>query len=154
MYKFSRGFTLLEVVIVLAVVVLISTMGVDFYVNYGKSVEINSVAQTIAFDLKQVQSKSMIGEGGFKWGIHFVNGSSDYYEIFSTPTDYSDGAKVVVSKNPLFSNVAFSSPGDSSSTDIIFNKISGGTSTTSVILTSQSITRTISVSSIGSISIQ
>lgn len=150
----NKGFTLLEVLIVLAIVVLLGSMSVGFYINYSKNVEINSVANIMIFDLKQAQSKSMIGEGGFKWGIHFVNGATDYYEIFSTPTDYSDGVKVIISTNYLSNGVTFSSPGSGSSTDIIFNKISGGTSGTSVVVISQSNTRTISVSSIGNISVQ
>mgnify|MGYP000600230426 CR=1 FL=1 len=71
--------------------------------NYNKNVEIKSAIQTMVFDLKQAQSKSMIGEGNFKWGLHFVNNTDNYYEIFSTPTDYGDGGKVIVSKIYLLS---------------------------------------------------
>jgi hypothetical protein len=138
----------------LAIVVLIGTMGFGFYLNYSRSVEINSVAQTVAFDLKRVQSKSMIGEGSFKWGIHFVNTTIDYYEIFSTPTDYSDGGKTIISKSYLSGGITFSNPADNTTKDIIFNKISGGTTGVSVVLISQTNTKTISVSDVGNISIQ
>ncbi len=101
-----------------------------------------------------MQSKAMIGEGGFKWGIHFVNAATDYYEMFSTPTDYSDGARVVLSTSYISSGFMFSDPGPSSSKDIIFNKISGGTSASSVSINSGDTTKTITVSSIGNILIQ
>ncbi|MEI7765714.1 MAG: prepilin-type N-terminal cleavage/methylation domain-containing protein, partial [bacterium] len=88
-FDFSKGFTLIELLIVVSVLVIISSIGVGSYMNYNKSVQINSVVQTVVFDLKQAQSKAMNGEGGYKWGIHFVNSATDYYEIFSTPTDYT-----------------------------------------------------------------
>jgi hypothetical protein len=96
----------------------------------------------------------MAGEGGFKWGIHFVNTTRDYYEIFSTGTDYSDGAKVIVSTNYLGSGAQFSDPAASSSKDIIFNRISGFTSASSVAIFSENVAKTISVSSVGIISVQ
>lgn len=145
---------MLEVLIVLSIVIIIFSFGVSFFVNHGKNVEIDSVAQTIVFDLKKAQSKAMIGEGGFKWGIHFVNTATDYYEIFSSPTDYSDAAKVILSKNYLFSGITFSDPATDSSKDIIFNKISGSTPASSVALLSPPLTRIVSVSSIGTISVQ
>lgn len=151
---FNKGFSLLELLIVMAIVVTIAAIGSGFYVNYGKGIEIKSISSSISFDLKQVQAKSMIGAGGFKWGIHFVNGATDYYEIFSTPTDYSDGSKVIVSTNYLPASVTFSDPASSSTKDIIFNKISGGTTASSVVMISSGLTKTINVSSIGNISVQ
>jgi type II secretory pathway pseudopilin PulG len=148
------GFSLLEILLVMAIVVLIAGIGVGFYVNYGRSVEVNSAAQTLIFDLKQAQSKSMGGVDGLKWGIHFVNeaSSSDYYEIFSTETDYANGT--VVSKNYLSGGIAFSVPTEGNSTSIIFNKISGGTTETSIAIFSGGATKTINVSAIGNISSQ
>ena len=157
MYKFlfeKKGFSLLELLIVVSIVIIIFSIGISFFIHHDKNVEINSITQTIIFDLKQAQSKAMIGEGGFKWGIHFVNTTTDYYEIFSSPTDYSDGAKVIISTHYVSSGTAFSDPTTSSSKDIIFNKISGSTPASSVTLFSGSITKTISVSSIGNISVQ
>jgi len=146
----NRAFSLIEILIVSAIIVILGSMGVGFYANYSKSVEINSLDQTIIFDLKQAQSKSMIGEGGLKYGIHFVNGTKDYYEIFSTPDTYLN--KTVISTNYLTNGVTFSDPSEGISKDIIFNKISGGVSVaSSVSLASQSNTKTIYVSSIGSI---
>ena len=153
-FNFSKGFTLLEIIITMSILVVMSLVSVGSYLNYGKTIEINSFAQTLIFDLKQTQSKAMIGQGGFKWGVHFVNGTKDYYEIFSTPTLYGDAGKVVTATNYLPSSITFSDPTDGSTKDIIFNNISGSTTTTSVVLRSQNVSKTISVSSVGSISVQ
>jgi len=147
----KKGFTLLELLIVIAILAIISTIGAGFYINYNKNIEINSVSKNIVSDLKQAQSRSMSGSGDFKWGIHFVNGSEDYYELFSTPTDYNSGLKVISSKYYLSNGINFSVPVPDSSIDVIFDKINGGTINSSIVLESSDLTKTISISSIGNI---
>jgi len=151
MPKLVCGFTLLEVLIVMGIVAVLAAAGSGFYANYNKNVEIKSLSQTIIFDLKQAQAKSMDGVGGFKWGIHFVNPPSglDYYEIFSTPTDYS--AKVIDTTKYLSSGITFFDPISNSTKDIIFNKISGGATASSVSLLSQNTMKTIYVFGLGNI---
>ena len=157
--KNANGFTLLEVVIVMGIVAVLAAAGSGFYTNYNKNVEIKSIAETIIFDLKQAQSNSMTGVGGFKWGVHFVNGATDYYEIFSTPTDYSNGSKVIDKTIYLPGGVTFSDPAEISTKDIIFQKIrggvdpssTGGLSDFSITLISQNISKKIIISIIGNI---
>ena len=152
--KLISGFTLIEVLIVAAVLVIIAVAGSGFYTNYNKSIEIDAATQSLVFNLKQARSNSMIGVGSFKWGVHFVNSTADYYEIFSTPTDYSSASKVVTSKIYLSNGVTFSNPISDATSDIIFNKISGNASTSQVGLVYQDNSRIINVSTIGNISVQ
>lgn len=159
MYK-NRAFSLLELLIVIAIIAVIGVVGFGFYANYGKNISIKSISQNIVFDLKNVQSKSMTGADGLKWGIHFVNGATDYYEIFSTATDYNGAS--IISKNYLSGNVAFSNPVSSSVKDIIFQKIkggvdvssTGGAADTSISIIYSDITKTINIYSLGNILIQ
>ena len=147
----KKGFSLLELMIVIAILAIIAAIGSGFYSNYSKTIEIDSITANIISNLKQAQSNSMIGVGGYKWGVHFVNSTSNYYEIFSTPTDYSNGSKVITSTNYLSGGVVFTTPAQSSSQDIIFNKISGGTSASSIVITYNNTNKTISISDIGAI---
>lgn len=149
---FNKGFTLLELLITIAVISVISVVGFGFYSNYNRNVEIDSVSRVLVSDLKLAQSNSMSGVDGFKWGIHLVNGTDDYYELFSTPTNYSDSLKSVSFKKYLSDGINFSTPGEGSNIDVIFDKISGRTSTSSISLSFSEIIKTINISSLGSIS--
>lgn len=149
--KLNRGFTFLELLIVISIVAIISASGAAFYVSYSKTVEINSMASTIVSDLKQSQAKAMSGVGGFKWGIHFVNNTNDYYEVFSTATDYSGASKVSTVYLPV--SITFTEPASNSNKNIIFNKISGSTSDSNIIISSSGVSKTITISSVGNISV-
>lgn len=135
----------------MAIIVTLGVAGVETYRNFSKGVELSSVGQTIAADLRHMQSKAMIGEGGYKWGVHIVNGTDDYYELFSTPMDYSSASKDVIATTTLARGIAFSDPAEGNAKDIIFNKISGTTTATTIGLVSEGQTQTITVSSIGTI---
>lgn len=144
----SRGFSLLELLIVVAIMVILLGAGSGFYQGFGKNVELSSTSQTIAADLRLMQAKAMAGESGYKWGARFVkNVSGDYYLLFST-----DGINsTTTATTTLSSGIKFSDPA-SGYKDIIFNKISGtipAATTTSITLSG--ITATTTVSTLGTI---
>ncbi|KKU81350.1 MAG: General secretion pathway protein H [Parcubacteria group bacterium GW2011_GWA1_47_8] len=143
------GFSLLELLIVLAIIAILAAMGSGFYRGYVKNVESQSTVRTIIAEMKHTRSKAMIGEDGYKWGVHFVNGTSDYYELFSTATNYAAGT--VFATTTLSNGITFSRPTEGNSIDVIFNKISGTTTAETVIVVSEGGTQTITVSSIGTI---
>lgn len=148
-----RGFSLLELLIVIGIIAVLGVAGAGYYRGFVKSVELQSVSKTLASDLRQVLSKSMIGEGGFKWGAHIVNtsGGSQYYLLFSTPTDYADVGKSVMSTTTLSTGLSFSDPLAGANKDIIFTKISGTTTEATVVVVSEGKYATTTVSGIGAV---
>jgi len=147
-----KGFTLLEVLLTMAILVILGVAGVSGYRTYGKNVEVASLSQSISAELRLMQAKSMAGDSGLKWGVHFVNDTDrDYYELFSTPTTYASASTTVSATTTLSRGVTFSDPTVGQSKDIIFDKISGGTTATSVTILSEGVTKIIQVSAIGTI---
>lgn len=149
----SRGFTLLEVLIVVAILVTIAGAGVGYYRAYVKSVELSTTTKTLQNDLRYAQSRAMIGEGGLRYGAHLVNGGSGqhYYTLFSTPTTYSDGSTSVFSTTTLPLGVLFSTPANNTTLDIVFSRISGTTTPATISLISEGVTQSLTVSSLGTI---
>ncbi|OGM90724.1 hypothetical protein A2999_00615 [Candidatus Wolfebacteria bacterium RIFCSPLOWO2_01_FULL_38_11] len=145
-----KGFTLLEILIVFAILAILSAISVGFYKNYAINSEMDLVKKAMIANLKQARSKSMTGEEGLKWGIHFINSEDDYYEIFSTPADYSSASTTIFSATYFPKTISFIEPITSST--IIFNKINGMISATStVIFSSQIATSTITITPAGNI---
>ena len=148
-----KGFSLLEVLIVVGILAVLAGIGTGFYFNYAKERELEASAKNIIFDLKQAQAKAMAGEESRKWGAHFINNSEDYYEIFSTPTDYNDASKAIETTSYLASSISFTAPVASASSTVIFDKIKGTTVGTSIITISSMSggTKTITVTAGGNI---
>lgn len=142
-----RGFSLLELLIVIGIMAVLLVAGGGMYRNFGKSVELSATSQTIAADLRQMQSKAMVGEGGYKWGVHFVkDAEGDYYTLFST-----DGTNsTTTATTTLSSGITFADPA-SGYKDIIFNKITGNTTATTTSIALEGIVATTTVSSIGTV---
>lgn len=146
----KRGITLIETLLVIGVLAVLAVTGTNIYRNYSKNVELEANASAIISDLKSVQSKAINGEEELKWGIHFVNGADDYYEIFSTATDYTGAS---VKRTVRFTDsITFSTPGEGENYDILFNKIRGTVDTEKqVVLTFEGTNKTITVTTIGTI---
>ncbi len=142
-----RGFSLLELLIVIGIMAVLLVAGGGMYRNFGKSVELSATSQTIAADLRQMQSKAMVGEGGYKWGVHFVkDAGGDYYTLFST-----DGTNsTTTATTTLSSGITFADPA-SGYKDIIFNKITGNTTATTTSIVLEGVVATTTVSSIGTV---
>ena len=84
-------------------------------------------------------------------GIHFVNNTSDYYEFFSTPTNYSDSSVSIKSTTVLQGGVVFTNTTESTSIDVIFNLITGETTPATVSVSSENETRMVTVTALGTV---
>lgn len=149
-----KGFTLLELLLVVAIIAILSVAGAASYRSFGVSTRLNGTMRTLAADIRQAQANAMIGKSNLKWGVHFVNSTNDYYLIFSTPDVYSNGATIIISTTTLPTGISFSDPISNASKDVIFNKISGTTTATTTTLVTESLSKTISISAIGTIDYQ
>lgn len=145
----SSGFTLMELLLVIAVLAVITAMSRDSFSSFLFGATAKDNAQAIAFDLRSARDQAMNGQDDRNWGVRFVNGADDYYEIFSSPAGYSDPAKEITRTDYLKSNVHFISPAEGDSQEVVFTKISGLTTAAEITVSSGQAQRTVSVNSQG-----
>ena len=96
---------------VISILSILSVASVAVYRGFTRNLVLDTAAQEIISDLKRTQARAISGEGGWKWGVRFWNGADDYYEIFSTPSDYSSASTTVTDTRYLPGNVIFTNPG-------------------------------------------
>ncbi len=151
----EHGITLLEILIVAAIVVILSLVAANFYRTYVKNVELDTLSKSMASALKGARTRSVSGEDAYKWGIHLVNSTSttaDYYELFETPTTYSSASTTVKETTYFSGGITFTDPADGITKDIIFDRIAGTvTANASTTITFEGKTKTITVTTLGSV---
>ena len=153
-WKFPQGFTLLEVVMVVALLIVVMTGAIAALGSFRKTIDLNTVAEEIASNLRRAQTRAMNADSLSRWGIHFANPASgdDFYSLYSGDTYTAD-----VEKNFLPGAAVFTTPSASSTQYVLFEKLSGalvsGSATSTVMQTADgSRSKTITVNSVGRVS--
>lgn len=82
MFKKNKGFTLLEIVIVVAVVLILSSFASINLFKFPASATVSQTVDKLAEDIKTQQIKAMVGDTEGR-------GTPDAYGIFFTPTSYT-----------------------------------------------------------------
>lgn len=121
----ERGFTILEIIIVIAIIAVLFGTGFLRLLDYRQRQTLNLTKQSIVAILRNAQDRSIGQESGVRWGVHFENltgNNNDFYALFSGATYNSSN---VVSKNNLDQEIQFSDPVDGFSKDVIFESITG-----------------------------
>jgi prepilin-type N-terminal cleavage/methylation domain-containing protein len=146
----QNGFTLLELLLVITVVVVLSAGAVANFRNSTRSTGLDGLNKTIISDLRAARERAIDGENFLHWGIHF-DGTNNNYQLFSTPTNYSDAGKTIVGTTYLTSGMTFTAPATGNITDVIFNRISGTAATATVTITAQGISKSANVNAFGTV---
>jgi len=121
----SAGFTLFEILIVMAFVAIIGSVGLGYYFGYYRQTILRTTTEEVTAFLYETQQKSIGQQDGSQWGVHFENplDGTPFYASFKGAS-YS----MPVEQKFLSDALDFSYPADGVNFDIVFNKISGQTS--------------------------
>lgn len=153
--RYSKGFTILELLISLTVLVILATGAALQLVNFQRNAAIESAAKDMVSSLRLAHDRAMLGKdgnadgAGDPWGIRFANSASDAYETFYGAIYNAGTVKETVYLPPP---AAFSAPAEANNTDIIFTKLTGTTTAATITITDGTQSKTITVDASGRIS--
>jgi type II secretory pathway pseudopilin PulG len=125
-----KGFTLIELILVLGIMILVSAILFATLAGRRSDVDLTSTAQQAATLLRQAQSDAIAQKSDASWGVRFSNvtntSSVPFYALFSG----SYSTATVAGYYPLPSTVAYqtSTLASGATLDIIFSSISGAAS--------------------------
>lgn len=151
----EKGLTILELLIVISIFAVLAGVAVVELANFKRGTVLESSAKDIVSSLRLVHDKAMLGEDGDSngqgdpWGIRFANSTSDTYASFFGVA-YSGGT--VKETAYLSPPMAFGAPTEGNNTDVIFTKLSGTTTSSTITVTDGAQSKTITVDASGRIS--
>jgi len=117
----QRGFTLIEILAVVGMLLIVSVTGISAFSNYNKKQALSGAADMVLATLSEARSKTLASEGGYKYGVHF-----EETKIVIFRETYTAGA--VDNKEFVFVGpVRISAITLVGGSDVIFKKISGET---------------------------
>src|SRR3989344_2379903 len=118
------GFTIIELLVVVAVSITISTAGFLGLANFNASQNIKNSLQEVEVALRYGQKRSVTQEDGKTWGVHFANttSSASEYTLFK---GLSYAASTVDRLYNLRKNLSWTNPYTSSTYDAIFTARTG-----------------------------
>lgn len=158
-FSIQKGFTLIELMIVLSITAVLGTMGAAGFLTYNKIQVLQSSASNIVtmLNLAKSRAQSQVKLGPSCGSESQIQGysvdliDSKSYKLVS----HCSGGSNDLNKTILPQNVNFKSP-DTSPTSFFFPVQTGGVETSGKIVISDSDgkTRTIIVNSLGGVSIQ
>ncbi len=134
MSKSREGYTLLETVLVIGIIVMLAAIGFGSYQTFVTTVQFSSAREDIMSDLTATRESAMSGMYSDNWGVHYTNtGSQYYYDIFYTSTTFPSAFTVTTTRVFLPTGIVFTDPSSiTGSSTIMFTNTTGTTTTSSV----------------------
>ncbi|GMU73860.1 MAG: hypothetical protein AMXMBFR44_0590 [Candidatus Campbellbacteria bacterium] len=149
-----KGFTLAEIVIAIAILVVVGTVMLASIREYTKEQALSGAVSSVAAVLSDARLRTLSGNAGVQYGVHL---QSDAVVLFSgaTYTESDPNNEVIeLDTRVMIADISLSGGGE----DIVFEKLSGDTDnfgTVTLALSSDaSRQRTITVQGTGLVSIE
>lgn len=120
-FSSRKGFSLLEIITAIAIVFVLSVVGLSALSNYNKKQSLKANADMVLSVLSEARSKTTASEGNSRYGVHFEESKAILFrETYVAGSVDNVEFKIV---GPVkISNIAISG-----GSDVIFKKISGET---------------------------
>ena len=109
--KYENGFSILELLISMAIIAIIAAAAGINLVNYYRATALEAASKDIVGELRLAQNRALMSQDGDsnnqgdKWGIRFTNGADDYYETFyGNVYNVASTTQKYIFLQPLFSH--------------------------------------------------
>ncbi len=147
----QSGFSLIELLVVIAIFGILATLALFFSMDFFRTYATNSEQVTLVSSLSKARSQSLANINRHQHGVRITPSS---YTIFETTSGVAFDARPQALKNLDQVITVNSSVKPTSSTDIVFDQLSGNANCTSgctITMSGGGTTKTINVNAQGAI---
>ena len=130
--SFQKGFTLLELSIVLAILTVLLVIVLSTFISFRKNQALQNDTDTIVEVLSQARSQTLLSQNSSQYGVHLTSSKATLF--VGTVYDSSSSSNKDFNLTPTDTIVTISLTGGG--VDVIFDKLSGQTSQSGTIVIS------------------
>jgi len=124
-FKDNKGFTLIEIVIVITILAIISTIVISNFFLWTKKTDVNNTIQEFANILRLAQNRTLSSEGDSQYGVYINTVDSPYKYILFKGTSYDTRDSSFDQVSILVKTVEFFNISLGGGNEIVFSKLSG-----------------------------
>jgi prepilin-type N-terminal cleavage/methylation domain-containing protein len=140
----KRGFTLIEILVVIVIMAILVTIVLSVFPKFNKSQALDKDAETIVQILRQARSQTLSSKNATQYGVHFGSSAATLFSGSTYSSSASDNQVFTLQTSDLIVSTGLTGGGS----DVIFIRLSGETSQYGTITVSSptlSTTRTVTI---------
>src|SRR3989338_3035411 len=150
----EAGFTLVEIIIAIGIMVLLASVIVSGFLNFRKESLLNSSAELVVSSLLGARAKTLSSEGGYQYGVHLQNDRVVLFRGALYSAGDPNNVETVLPSAVEISAITLAGGG----TDLVFARLTGATSQygsmTVRVKSDVARTRAVSITATGIVSVQ
>lgn len=154
--KFKKGFTLIEILVVLGILAIITTLIFSTFVDFRRKKALEADTKMVVEVLSEARNQTLTSQNSSQYGVHFSLSPIPQIALFTGPTYVANAVTNKIYPLTATDNIlTITLVGGGS--DIIFNRLTGETNQSGTIVLSSpnlSETKTITIYKTGSIESQ
>jgi len=118
------GFSVIEIVIVLAIMTLLLGMGLNTFITYRKTQAFQKDTETVVEILNQARAQTMASKNATQYGVHFATSTVTLFAGSSYNASSSSNSSFPLTSTDIILNITLAGGGN----DVLFQRLSGETS--------------------------
>ena len=124
-FKLLTGFTLVELLVVVALILILIGISAGAFLFFGRESDLNNSAQEITNALKLAQSKTLASEYSSQWGVYFATSTIPHQYTLFRGSSYSARATSSDEVHKLPISTEIKEINLTSGREVVFNKLTG-----------------------------
>jgi prepilin-type N-terminal cleavage/methylation domain-containing protein len=122
--KLTRnGFSVIEIIIVIAIMSLLMGLAVSTFITYRKREAFNKDTETVTEILTQARAQTLQSKGGLQYGVHFATSQVTLFSGTAYATSTVSNSVYPLISTDLILNISLTGGGS----DVIFKRLTGET---------------------------
>jgi len=129
--KSGAGFTLVEVLTIVGILIVLTGMAVPAFRFFGRESDLNNSAEEIINTLRLAQNKTLASEGASQWGVYFSTTTTPHQYILFEGSSFASRATSSDEVHQLSKSIEIYEIDLWGGNEVVFEKVTGYTSSTS-----------------------